>query len=90
MLLYRVDDFIAIYHVFGHLQESISALRCQLSSGVTAQQLHSGREELAQKVQHFRVQLAEGQTLRRKQLTKLTIQSSDAAKTLQEIVAVVR
>uniref|UniRef100_A0A8C2DL67 Dynein regulatory complex subunit 2 n=1 Tax=Cyprinus carpio TaxID=7962 RepID=A0A8C2DL67_CYPCA len=72
------------------LQESIFALRCQLSSsqtGVTAQQLHSGREELAQKVQHFRVQLAEGQTIRRKQLTKLTIQSSDATKKLQEIVA---
>ncbi|XP_059426238.1 dynein regulatory complex subunit 2 isoform X1 [Carassius carassius] len=72
------------------LQESISALRCQLSSsqsGVTAQQLHSGREELAQKVQHFRVHLAEGQAIRRKQLTKLTIQSSDATKKLQEIVA---
>ncbi len=37
VFLYRVDDFIAIYYVFGHLQESISALRCQLSSGVTAQ-----------------------------------------------------
>uniref|UniRef100_A0A8C1TL00 Coiled-coil domain containing 65 n=1 Tax=Cyprinus carpio TaxID=7962 RepID=A0A8C1TL00_CYPCA len=65
------------------LQESISALRCQM--GETAQQLHSGRDELAQKVQHFRVQLAEGQTIQRKQLTKLTIQSSNATKKLQEI-----
>uniref|UniRef100_A0A671RRW7 Dynein regulatory complex subunit 2 n=1 Tax=Sinocyclocheilus anshuiensis TaxID=1608454 RepID=A0A671RRW7_9TELE len=50
------------------------------------EELHSGREELAQKVQHFRAQLAEGQTIRRKQLTKLTIQSNDATKKLQEIV----
>uniref|UniRef100_A0A671PT84 Dynein regulatory complex subunit 2 n=1 Tax=Sinocyclocheilus anshuiensis TaxID=1608454 RepID=A0A671PT84_9TELE len=70
------------------LQESISALRCQLSSsqtGETAQQLHSGRDELAQKLQYFRVQLGEAQTIRRKQLTKLTIQSSDATKKLQLI-----
>uniref|UniRef100_A0A673LQH0 Dynein regulatory complex subunit 2 n=1 Tax=Sinocyclocheilus rhinocerous TaxID=307959 RepID=A0A673LQH0_9TELE len=72
------------------LQESISALRCQLSSsqtGETTQQLHSGRDELAQKLQYFRVQLGEAQTIRRKQLTKLTIQSSDATKKLQEIAS---
>ncbi|XP_051754136.1 dynein regulatory complex subunit 2 [Ctenopharyngodon idella] len=72
------------------LQESISALRCQLSSSQTGervQQLRSDRDELAQEVQHLRVQLGAAQTIRRKQLTKLTIQSSNSAKKLQETVA---
>ncbi|XP_067314712.1 dynein regulatory complex subunit 2 [Pseudorasbora parva] len=72
------------------LQESISALRCQLSSsqtGESAQQLRSDRDELGQEVQHLRVQLGVAQTNRRKQLTKLTIQSSNAAKKIQETVS---
>lgn len=89
------DDFIGVknvQYVFKRLQESISALRSQLSSAQTgeeAQQLNFKRDELAQKVQHFRVQLTEAQAIRRKQLTKLTVQSSDATKKLQEIVAMV-
>lgn len=74
------------------MQESISALRFQLSSsqtGETVQQLRSDRDELAQEVQHLRVQLGAAQSIRRKQLTKLTIQSNNAAKKLQETVALV-
>ncbi|KAK7154857.1 hypothetical protein R3I93_009718 [Phoxinus phoxinus] len=72
------------------LQETISALRCQLSSsqsGGTVQQLRSDRDELGQEVQHLRVRLGAAQTIRRKQLTKLTIQSNNAAKKLQETAA---
>ncbi|XP_056122009.1 dynein regulatory complex subunit 2-like [Rhinichthys klamathensis goyatoka] len=69
------------------LQEAITAQRCQLSSSQsegTNQQLRSDRDKLAQEVQHRRVQLAADRTTRRKQLTKLTIQSNNAAKKLQE------
>ncbi|XP_056122008.1 dynein regulatory complex subunit 2-like [Rhinichthys klamathensis goyatoka] len=69
------------------LQEAITAQRCQLSSSQsegTNQQLRSDRDKLAQKLQHRRVQLAADRTTRRKQLTKLTIQSNNAAKKLQE------
>ncbi|XDV36388.1 hypothetical protein PO909_006177 [Leuciscus waleckii] len=73
--------------------ETISALRCQLSSsqsGGTVQQLRLDRDELGQEVQHLRVQFRAAQTIRRKQLTKLTVQSNNAAKKLQETVALVR
>ncbi|XP_056123012.1 dynein regulatory complex subunit 2 isoform X2 [Rhinichthys klamathensis goyatoka] len=72
------------------LQENISALRCQLSSsqsGGTVQQLRSDRDKLGQEVQHLRVRLGADRTTRRKQLTKLTIQSNNAAKKLQETTA---
>jgi hypothetical protein len=74
------------------LQEAITAQRCQLSSsqsGGTNQQLRSDRDKLAQEVQQRRVQLAADRTTRRKQLTKLTIQSNNAAKKLQETNALV-
>ncbi|NP_001002603.1 dynein regulatory complex subunit 2 [Danio rerio] len=72
------------------LQDSISTFRGQLSSGQTdktAEQLRSERDELAQEVQHFRVQLNAAQAIRKKHITKLTVQSNDATKKLQEIVA---
>ncbi|XDV36392.1 hypothetical protein PO909_006179, partial [Leuciscus waleckii] len=72
------------------LQETISALRCQLSSsqsGGTVQQLRLDRDELRQEVQHLRVQFRAAQTIQRKQLTKLTVQSNNAVKKLQETVA---
>ncbi|TRY93751.1 hypothetical protein DNTS_011684 [Danionella cerebrum] len=71
------------------LQESISALRSKLSSiqsDKMTDQLRSERDRLAQEVQHFRVQLAAAQALGKKQITKLTIQSNEATKKLQEVV----
>ncbi|KAG1942234.1 dynein regulatory complex subunit 2 isoform X2 [Pimephales promelas] len=71
------------------LQESISALRCQLSSGESEEtvQLRSDRDKLTQEVQRLRVRIRADQNTRRKQLTKLTIQYNNAAKKLQETTA---
>ncbi|XP_051985716.1 dynein regulatory complex subunit 2 [Xyrauchen texanus] len=71
------------------LLDSITALRSQLSSSQTeeTQQLRSVRDGFTLEVQHFRTQLNMAQTLWRQQLTTLTVQSSDAAKKLQEIIA---
>nr|XP_055070074.1 dynein regulatory complex subunit 2 [Misgurnus anguillicaudatus] len=72
------------------LQDSITALRCQHGpdqTEETSQCLRSTCDEFAEKVQRFRVQLGDAQTVRRQQLTKLTVFSSDAAKKLKEIIA---
>ncbi|XP_056606158.1 dynein regulatory complex subunit 2 [Triplophysa dalaica] len=92
----RINDEQSLKEINAHkkqilkLQDSITALRSQLSSSQTEETsdpLRSARDELAQKVQHFRVQLGESQAARRQQLTKLTLYSSKAAKKLQEIQA---
>ncbi|KAI7807597.1 coiled-coil domain-containing protein 65 [Triplophysa rosa] len=92
----RINDERSLKEINAHkkqilkLQDSITALRFQLSSSQTedtSDPLRSARDELAQKVQHFRVQLGDAQAARRQQLTKLTVYSSKAAKKLQEIQA---
>ncbi|XP_030634041.1 dynein regulatory complex subunit 2 [Chanos chanos] len=74
------------------MQDSISALRSQLSasqkeSESVSRGLRGARDEVAHKTRLLKDQLSSAQTINRKLLTTLIVQSDAAAKKLQGIIA---